>query len=173
MIWKRRESDMCNSRRVPPTFSPYIGPAVSCAPHCPVRTTVAGITETRNKYASISAALFLRWNRSAFRFIFSLTLTTGVAFFAMMLIPDNVRRQYFENLIAGISMFLAGPYGAKLGFHALVVLVGLLILSGAVNTAIIGSNGVLNRVVETVYFPTGCGIHMPHTEPRTALFISS
>ncbi len=33
-------------------------------------------------------------------------------------------------------------------FHAFVVVVGTLILAGAINTAIIGSNGVLNRVAE-------------------------
>ncbi len=36
----------------------------------------------------------------------------------------------------------------KLIFNVFVVFVGFLILSGAVNTAIIGSNGVLNRVSE-------------------------
>src|SRR5208282_4900669 len=34
------------------------------------------------------------------------------------------------------------------GFHIFVVIVGGLILSGAVNTSIIGANGVLNRVAE-------------------------
>jgi hypothetical protein len=34
-----------------------------------------------------------------------------------------------------------------------VVLVGTLILSGAVNTSIIGSNGVLNRVAEDGVLP--------------------
>jgi hypothetical protein len=38
-------------------------------------------------------------------------------------------------------------------FHGFVVLVGTLILSGAVNTAIIGSNGVLNRVAEDGVLP--------------------
>ena len=33
-------------------------------------------------------------------------------------------------------------------FHIFVVIVGVLILSGAVNTSIIGANGVLNRVAE-------------------------
>ena len=37
---------------------------------------------------------------------------------------------------------------ARLVFHVFVVVVGTLILSGAVNTAIVGSNGVLNRVSE-------------------------
>ena len=36
----------------------------------------------------------------------------------------------------------------RLVFHGFVVLVGTLILAGAVNTAIVGSNGVLNRVSE-------------------------
>src|SRR5262249_26367943 len=36
----------------------------------------------------------------------------------------------------------------RLALHAFVVVVGFLSLSGAVNTAIIGSNGVLNRVAE-------------------------
>jgi hypothetical protein len=43
---------------------------------------------------------------------------------------------------------LAGPEILKLAFHIFVVIVGALILSGAVNTSIIGANGVLNRVAE-------------------------
>ena len=45
-------------------------------------------------------------------------------------------------------MSLQGPFAARLAFHVFVVVVGTLILSGAVNTAIVGSNGVLNRVSE-------------------------
>ncbi len=41
-----------------------------------------------------------------------------------------------------------GPLLLRLVFRGFVVVVGFLILSGAVNTAIIGSNGVLNRVSE-------------------------
>ena len=41
-----------------------------------------------------------------------------------------------------------------MAFHAFVVFVGALILSGAVNTSIIGSNGVLNRVAEDNVLPT-------------------
>jgi amino acid transporter len=48
---------------------------------------------------------------------------------------------------------LAGPVPLRLLFHGFVVLVGTLILSGAVNTAIIGSNGVLNRVAEDGVLP--------------------
>ena len=45
-------------------------------------------------------------------------------------------------------MRLAGPELLKLAFHIFVVIVGVLILSGAVNTSMIGANGVLNRVAE-------------------------
>jgi hypothetical protein len=51
-------------------------------------------------------------------------------------------------LIGGLAMSLTGPFVARLAFHIFVVVVGTLILSGAVNTAIVGSNGVLNRVSE-------------------------
>ena len=81
-------------------------------------------------------------------FIYSLLFTSLVSFFAVMIIPDNVRGKYLENLIGGLSMSLAGPFPLRLAFHVFVVAVGTLILAGAVNTAIVGSNGVLNRVSE-------------------------
>src|SRR6267142_2543680 len=49
---------------------------------------------------------------------------------------------------SGLAMNLAGPFIARLIFHVFVVVVGAVILAGAVNTAIVGSNGVLNRVSE-------------------------
>ncbi|MCC6862983.1 MAG: APC family permease [Bryobacterales bacterium] len=76
-------------------------------------------------------------------------ISTGViTVLAGMIIPDNMRGQYVDNLLGGLAMHLAGPELLKLIFHTFVVLVGALILSGAVNTAIIGANGVLNRVAE-------------------------
>ena len=76
-------------------------------------------------------------------------ICTGViSLFAVMIIPDNVRPMYINNLIGGLAMSLSGPYLLRLGFHIFVVIVGGLILSGAVNTSIIGANGVLNRVAE-------------------------
>jgi amino acid transporter len=81
-------------------------------------------------------------------FIYSLTFTTLVSFFAVMIIPDSERPHFYPNLIGGLAMNLEGPFIARMAFHIFVVLVGFLILSGAVNTAIIGSNGVLNRVSE-------------------------
>jgi amino acid transporter len=81
-------------------------------------------------------------------FIYSLLFTSLVSFFAVMIIPDNVRHDYFANLIGGIAMYLVGPTSLKLLFHGFVVLVGVLILAGAQNTSIVGANGVLNRVAE-------------------------
>jgi amino acid transporter len=81
-------------------------------------------------------------------FIYSLLFTSLVSFFAVMIIPDSVRSNYFANLIGGIAMYLVGPTSLKLLFHGFVVLVGVLILAGAQNTSIVGANGVLNRVAE-------------------------
>lgn len=81
-------------------------------------------------------------------FIYSLLFTSLVSFFAVMIIPDKVRPDFFANLIGGIAMYLPGPMVAKLLFHGFVVLVGVLILAGAQNTSIVGANGVLNRVAE-------------------------
>src|SRR5256885_1058311 len=81
-------------------------------------------------------------------FIYSLLFTSLVSFFAVMIIPDGERQYYLQNLIGGLAMNLQGPHIARLIFHGFVVVVGTLILAGAVNTAILGSNGVLNRVSE-------------------------
>ena len=81
-------------------------------------------------------------------FLYSLLFTSLVSFFAVMIIPDKVRPDYFANLISGLAMYMVGPYTLRLIFQGFVVLVGALILSGAVNTAIVGANGVLNRVSE-------------------------
>ncbi len=76
-------------------------------------------------------------------------VSTGlITLFAVMIIPDNVRANYIDNLIGGLAMNLAGPALLRLLFHIFVVIVGVLILSGAVNTSMIGANGVLNRVAE-------------------------
>src|SRR6266567_2666266 len=81
-------------------------------------------------------------------FVYSLLFTSLVSFFAVMIIPDDVRQGFLENLIGGLAMNLEGPLIVRLIFHAFVVVVGAVILAGAVNTAIVGSNGVLNRVSE-------------------------
>src|SRR5438309_396770 len=86
-------------------------------------------------------------------FLYSLIFTAGVAFFAVMIIPDDVRGNFYDNPIGGLAMYLTGPLLLRLAFRAFVVIVGVLMLAGAVNTAIVGSNGVLNRVSEDGILP--------------------
>jgi amino acid transporter len=86
-------------------------------------------------------------------FLYSLVFTAGATFFAGMIIPDSVRSRFQENLIGGLAMNLVGPLSLRLAFHIFVVFVGVLMLAGAVNTAIVGSNGVLNRVSEDGILP--------------------
>lgn len=87
-------------------------------------------------------------------FIYCLFFTALVTFFAGMLIPAHERRTvYIDNLIGGLAMHLAGPEWARLLMHAFVVLVGTVMLSGAINTALIGCNGILNRIAEDGILP--------------------
>ncbi len=81
--------------------------------------------------------------------IYSLIFTGGATLLASMLIPDGPRTQiYQDNLIAGLAMYMVGPMFWRILFRIFVVLVGFLILSGAINTSMIGSTGVLMRVAE-------------------------
>lgn len=80
--------------------------------------------------------------------IYAVFCTGVITLFAGMIIPDSVRGKYVDNLLGGLTMHLAGPELLRVAFHVFVVVVGVLILSGAVNTSIIGANGVLNRLAE-------------------------
>ncbi|HEX6805674.1 MAG TPA: APC family permease [Terriglobales bacterium] len=86
-------------------------------------------------------------------FFYSLIFTAGATFFSVMIIPDSIRGQFQDNLLGGLAMSLVGPLWLRLVFHIFVVFVGVLMLAGAVNTAIVGSNGVLNRVSEDGILP--------------------
>jgi len=55
---------------------------------------------------------------------------------------------YRDNLINGLVHYLVGPSWIKIVMECFVVIVGFLILAGAVNTSLVGSNGVLNRLAE-------------------------
>jgi amino acid transporter len=110
---------------------------------------MSGAESLAQVYREIEHPKLANLKKSAFViFIYSMVFTSLVSFFAVMIIPDKTRPQFFENLIGGLSMNLQGPFVMRLAFHVFVVVVGTLILSGAVNTAIVGSNGVLNRVSE-------------------------
>jgi hypothetical protein len=106
-------------------------------------------------YREVEAPKLPNFKKAAFIvFVYSLLLTATISFLAVMLIPDEVRMlEYKDNLIGGLAMYVWGHPIAKLALNAFVVLVGFLILAGAVNTAIIGSNGVLNRVSEDGVMP--------------------
>jgi amino acid transporter len=80
--------------------------------------------------------------------LYAVFCTGVITLFAGMIIPDGARGQYVDNLLGGLTMHLAGPDLLKLLFHVFVVVVGVLILSGASNTSMIGANGVLNRLAE-------------------------
>jgi amino acid transporter len=81
--------------------------------------------------------------------IYSLIFTGGATLLASMLIPTWQRTHiYQDNLIAGLAMYMVGPMFWRITFRIFVVIVGFLILSGAINTSMIGSTGVLMRVAE-------------------------
>lgn len=80
--------------------------------------------------------------------VYALVSTGLISLLAVMIIPDSVRPKFYDNLIGGMAMNLEGDPLLKYAFQVFVVIVGTLILSGAVNTSIIGANGVLNRVAE-------------------------
>src|SRR3954447_24913637 len=79
---------------------------------------------------------------------YSVFCTGVITLFAFMIIPASIRPQYGDYLLGALAMHLAGPQVLRLCFHVFVVVVGVLILSGAVNTSMIGANGVMNRIAE-------------------------
>jgi hypothetical protein len=79
---------------------------------------------------------------------YTVVCTGVISVLAVMIIPDALRPNYYDNMLGGLVMHLAGPSILKLGFHVFVVAVGVMILAGAVNTSLIGVNGVMNRVAE-------------------------
>jgi hypothetical protein len=106
-------------------------------------------------YREVESPKLLNFKKAAFIvFVYSLVFTGGISLLAVLLIPNGVRMlAYHDNLISGLAMHLTGPLLLRLALNAVVVMVGFLILAGAVNTSIIGSNGVLNRVAEDGVLP--------------------
>jgi amino acid transporter/nucleotide-binding universal stress UspA family protein len=106
-------------------------------------------------YREVESPKMPNFKKAAFIvFIYSLAFTATISFLAVLLIPDEVRmKDYSGNLIGGLAMYVVGPSFVRLLLNAFVVVIGFLILSGGVNTSIIGSNGVLNRVAEDGVMP--------------------
>ncbi|MCY2995167.1 MAG: amino acid permease [Planctomycetota bacterium] len=113
-------------------------------------------------YREVESPKLKNFKKAAFIvFLYSLIFTAGISFLAVLIIPDDVRMSHYaDNLIGGLAMSFVGPHWVRLILNAFVVVVGFLILSGAVNTAIIGSNGVLNRVAEDGVVPAW--LQRPH-----------
>lgn len=131
------------------TFWPTIWPAALVIGFGHTLLAMSGFETLAQVYREIAAPKMLNLRRAANIVCTYALLSTGfVTFAAVMIIPDKVRPEYFENLIGGLAMYLEGPELLRLAFHVFVVIVGAMILSGAVNTSIIGANGILNRVAE-------------------------
>ena len=82
-------------------------------------------------------------------FLFAFVFTGLNALFASMIVPQaELVGVYNENALSGLAMHFIGPHSALLVLQGFVVFTGFLILSGAVNTSLIGANSVLNRVAE-------------------------
>jgi amino acid transporter/nucleotide-binding universal stress UspA family protein len=106
-------------------------------------------------YREVESPKLPNFKKAAFIvFLFSLLLTGTLSLLAVLLIPDAQRMgQYYDNWMGGLAMQMVGPLPVLLILNAFVVIVGFLILSGAVNTSIIGSSGVLSRVAEDGVLP--------------------
>src|SRR6202790_439938 len=99
--------------------------------------------------------------------IYSLIFTGGATLLASMLIPSYERTHiYQDNLIAGLAMYMVGPEMLRIAFRIFVVIVGFLILWGAINTSRIGPPGVRMRVAEDGV-PTDC-FRKPHPKFGTS-----
>ncbi len=124
---------------------------------------MSGLETLAQVYREMEAPKLKNLKRAAvIIFVSALTLTGAISFLAVGLIPDEVRKGYTDNLMAGLAMSMAGPHWARLILQAFVVLVGVLILAGAVNTSIMGSNGVMNRLAEDGIMPD----KLRHLHPR-------
>lgn len=87
-------------------------------------------------------------------FIFSFIFTGVLTFLSSVIIPyDKIINEYSENLLSGLAMEMAISYNARVFLKTVVVISALLMLVGAVNTAIVGANGILNRVAEDGVLP--------------------
>ena len=124
---------------------------------------MSGLETLAQVYREMEAPKLKNLKRAAIAISASALVLTGtVSFLAVGLIPDEIRKGYADNLLAGLAMSLAGPHWALLLLQAGVVLVGVVILSGAVNTSILGANGVMNRLAEDGIMPES----LRHLHPR-------
>ena len=111
---------------------------------------LSGLETLAQVYREIEDPKIKNLKKAAFAiFLFSLIFTGGLTFLASSIIPpDLIGGKYLDNLLSGLALELNGPYWARLILQVFVVASGSLMLVGAVNTSMVGCNGVLNRVAE-------------------------
>ncbi len=112
--------------------------------------SMSGFETLAQVYREIASPKLKNLSLTANITCFYAVICTGViTVMASMIIPSKLHNEaYVDNLIGVLATQLSGPEVLRLAFHIFVVVVGVLILSGAVNTSLIGANGVLNRVAE-------------------------
>ena len=68
-------------------------------------------------YREVESPKLPNFKKAAFIvFIYSLVLTAGISFLAVLLIPDDVRMaKYSDNLLGGLAMNVFGPHWAEAG----------------------------------------------------------
>ncbi|MFA5937625.1 MAG: APC family permease, partial [Candidatus Paceibacterota bacterium] len=81
-----------------------------------------------------------------FVFVYALVFTGLLTLLCALIIPPDMVHKYADNMLSGLAMSLPGPLWSRLLMQTLMVIAGVVMLSGAVNTALVGANGVLNRV---------------------------
>ncbi len=111
---------------------------------------VSGEETLAQVYREIESPKLRNLKRAALiMFVFSFIFTGLNSLFGGMLIPaQDLLGKYNDNALSGLVMNFTGPHVVLLGLQMFVVVVGFLILAGAVNTSLIGANSVLNRVAE-------------------------
>jgi hypothetical protein len=110
---------------------------------------MSGLETLAQVYREMEAPKLSNLKKTAvFIFLFAFILTVASSFLAVSIIPDAERPRYLDNLLGGLAMFQEGPKHLLLLLQAFVVVVGAMILSGAVNTSLVGANSVLSRVAE-------------------------
>ncbi len=77
-------------------------------------------------YREVEAPKLKNFKKAAFIvFVYSLCLTAGISFLAVLLIPDDVRMSvYADNLIGGLAMSVSGPIQARFLLNGFVVVIG-------------------------------------------------
>jgi len=100
-------------------------------------------------------------------FIYSMLFTSLVSFFGVMLIPDKERVDvYLGNLISGLAMHMIGPVSLRLLFQAFVVVVGTVILAGAVIRPLWDRMAFSTVWLRTAFYPTGSASRIASSAPR-------